>query len=402
MPIVPSRARRIQELIRGLRSNQPARRESAVARLTLLGPRAVDALLRFLPTAGSTARLAALEVLERLRDPRALPEILALAQSADGMVAQRALEVLGSFSVSKATAQLANALASSSPGLRRAAAVGLVRHQAAGLVEATEPLLDVLMDEAEDDELRLFVLDSLAALDPPLDSRTLHPLLERLRASADATVADRAASLLSRQRGARPGVTVPTLLERLQASGPDDVDELERELDRASDPARVGPLADALGRLGGPSSLPVLSRALERLSASDDDERVTAARATAKGRIHGALAALDSRLALFDLREMLRARPLRALPYLLEAAAKVGDASVALALAALAAEGASLLDLCAPPFAAIVRRHRLRPSQASFKSAPPEHRAALLQLFETADAVKPGPAGETKRKTSTR
>jgi HEAT repeat protein len=400
MPIVPSRARRIQELIRDLRSTQRARRESAVAQLTLLGPRAVDALLRALPTAGSAARLAALEVLDRLRDPRALPEIVALAQSPDVALSQRALDVLGAFTVPRATAQLAKSLGSSLPVLRRAAAVGLVRHQAAGVVEATEPLLDVLMDEAEDDELRLFVLDSLAALDPPLDSRTLRPLLERLRASADATVANRAASLLSRE-GERPsGVTVPALHERLQTAGPEDVEDLERELDRTSDPARVSPLADALGRLGGPSSLPGLARALERLSASDDDERVTAARATAKGRIHVALAALDSRLALFDLREMLRARPVRALPSLLDAAAKVGDASVALALAALAAEGASLLDLCAPPFAAIVRRHRLRASHASFKSARPEHREALRQLFERAEATKPGPAGERKRKRS--
>jgi HEAT repeat protein len=400
MPIVPSRARRIQELIRDLRSTQAARRESAVAQLTLLGPRAVDALLRALPTAGSAARLAALEVLDRLRDPRALPEVLALAQSADAGVAERALEVLGAFTGPKATAQLAKSLGSSSPVLRRAAAIGLVRHQAAGVVEATEPLLDVLMDEAEDDELRLFVLDSLAALDPPLDSRTLRPLLERLRASADATVADRAASLLAREGEAASGVTAPALHERLHTAGPRDVDELERDLDHTSDPARIGPLADALGRLGGPSSLPVLSRALERLSAPDDDERVAAARATAKGRIHVALAALDSRLALFDLREMLRARPPRALPFLLEAADKVGDASVALALAALAADGESLLDLCAPPFAAIVRRHRLRASQASFKSARAEHREALRQLFERAAATKPGPAG--KRKPSAR
>jgi hypothetical protein len=392
MPIVPSRARRIQELIRKLGSARSADRESAVAQLTLLGPRVLEALLRALPTAGSAARLAALEVLDRLHEPRALPEIVALAQSADATVAKKAVEVLGAFPVPKAAAELARALASGPAVLRRAAAAALVRHQAVGLVEATDPLLDVLVDEGEDDELRLFVLDSLAALDPPLDPGTLRPLLERLCRSADATVADRAASLLSRGPEGPPGSGVSALLERSRERDPAGVETLERALDKTSDPAVVGPLADALAGAGGPSSLPVLSRALERLSQGDDDERVQAARAAAKGRLHKALADLDSRLALFDLREMLLARPVRALPSLLEAAAKVGDASVALALAALAAEGPALLDLCAQPFAAIVRRHKLRPAHAAFRPARPEHRDALRALFERAEATKRGAA----------
>jgi HEAT repeat protein len=388
MPIVPSRARRIQELIRRLSSARAAERESAVAQLTLLGPRVLEALLRALPTAGSAARLAALEVLERLRDPRTLPEIVALAQSPDTPVAARALEVLGAFPVPKAAAELARALDAGPAALRRAAATALVRHQAVGLVEATDPLLDILMDEGEDDELRLFVLDSLAALDPPLDPRTLRPLLERLRRSADATVADRAASLLSRDSGERPARGLSAATERKREWDSGDVETLERELDTTSDPAAVSPLADALARVGGPSSLPVLARALERLSQGEDDERVQAARAAAKGRLHVALAALDSRLALFDLREMLLARPVRALPALLEAAAKVGDASVALALALLAAEGPALLDLCAAPFAAIVRRHKLRPGHAALRATRPEHRDALRALFERAEATK--------------
>jgi eukaryotic-like serine/threonine-protein kinase len=379
MPIVPSRARRIQELIRGLGSERAADRESAVAQLTLLGPRVVEALLRALPTAGPATRLAALEVLERLRETRALPEIVALAQSADTNVARRALEVLGAFPVPRAAMALARILESAPAPLRRAAVCSLVRYQAAGMVEATDPLLDVLMDEREDDELRLFVLDSLAALDPPLDSRTLLPLLERLQGSTDPTVADRAASLKSSAAGSRPGGIAPSV--PLDAR-PDDAEALERELERSSDPKSVGPLADALGRVGRPSSLPVLARALERLSRPDDDERVVIARAVAKGRVHLALAALDSRLALFDLREMLQARPVRALPSLLEAAARVGDASVVPALVALAAESRTLVDLCAGPFASIVRRARLRPTSAALKAVRPAHREALRELWE--------------------
>ncbi len=145
--------------------------------------------------------------------------------------------------------------------------------------------------------------------------------------------------------------------------------------------------------MGGATSIPVLARALERLSRPDDDERVEVARAMAKGRVHIALAALDSRLALFDLREMLQARPVRALAPLLEAAAQVGDASVATALAGLAAEGPTLLDLCAAPFAAIVRRAKLKPGSAALKSVRPPHREALGALWERATASAKRPSG---------
>jgi hypothetical protein len=400
MPIVPSRARRIQELVRALGAESAAERESAVAQLTLLGPRVLEALLGALPTAGSAARLGALEVLERLREARTLPEIVALARSADARVARRAVEVLGAFPAAASAAALARVLETAPPAVRRAAVHSLVRLQAVGMVEATDPLLDVLVDEGEDDELRLFVLDSLAALDPPLDARTLTPLLDRLQGSADATVADRARSLLSRGTGAhRPTARHPAGRPSAVEEGPDGVDGLERALERTSDPAAVGPLADALARVGGASSLPVLARALERLSRPEDDERVLAARAVAKSRIHLALAALDSRLALFDLREMLQARPVRALPALLQAAAKVGDASVVPVLAGLAAEGPALLELCSGPFAAIVRRARLRPSSAALKVTRPEHREALAALFDRAAAApKRSPVPSARRR----
>ena len=128
----------------------------------------------------------------------------------------------------------------------------------------------------------------------------------------------------------------------------------------------------------------MLGRALERLSQPIEDERPRAERALAKGRVHVALAALDSRLALFDLREMLRARPVRALESLLEAAASVGDATVVPALVALAAESPALLEVCAGPFAAIARRTRMRRTSAVLKSIRPEHRVALRALWTRA------------------
>ena len=256
--------------------------------------------------------------------------------------------------------------------------------------------------------MRLYVLDALAALDPPLAPKTLLPLLKRLRSSADTTVADRAEALMGQGAPSapldaflallgRPVGTSRTAVERVNEAldrlRPEDAERLERELERTSDPASVRLLADALARIGGISSIPVLGRALERLSQPDDDERAQAVRAVAKGRLHVALAARDSRIALFDLREMLRARPVRALDSLLAAAARVGDDTVVPALVGLAAEGPALLEACAEPFAAITRRTKLRRTSAAFKSVRPQHRPALDALWERAgrDAKAPPP-----------
>jgi HEAT repeat protein len=396
MPIVPSSSRRIQELLRQLGSERAAARESGIAQLTLLGPRVLEALLRALPTAGPTARLGALEVLETLKDARALPEILALARSDDPAVASRAFEVLGGFAEPKAVSGAAKGLAGGPLPLRRAAARALVRQQAQGMVEATDPLLDVLLDESEDDELRLFVLDALAGLDPPLEKKTLRPLLDRLRQSADPTLADRAGSLLGLGGPGRGSDPLEELLERLPRAGAEDAARLaaalaregkgkaarlERALGVTSSPVPVRVLAEALGRLGGPSSIPVLGRALERLSAAPDDDTSRGMRALAKGSVHAALAALDSRIALFDLREMLQARPPRALDVLLPAAARVGDASLVPALAGLATESPALLESCAPPFADIVRREGLRRTSTVMKAVPAAHRPGLEALW---------------------
>jgi len=307
--------------------------------------------------------------------------------------------VWGGLANPKAGAGVATGLAGGALPLRRAAARALVRLQATGMVEATDPLLDVLMDENEDDELRLFVLDALAALDPPLEKKALRPLLERLRRSADPTIADRAESLLALTAPRRHADPLQELLERLPRTGAEeaarlaaalaragkeDATRLERALEGTSSPVPVRVLAEALGRVGGTSSIPVLGRALERLSAAPDDDTSRGMRALAKGSVHGALAALDSRIALFDLREMLQARPPRALDVLLPAAARVGDATLVPALAALATESPALLESCAESFVAIVRREGLRRTSAVLKAVPPTHGPGLEALWARA------------------
>ncbi|HSD67097.1 MAG TPA: hypothetical protein VLF95_10375, partial [Vicinamibacteria bacterium] len=115
-----------------------------------------------------------------------------------------------------------------------------------------------------------------------------------------------------------------------------------------------------------------------------------AAALRARAVLHEALAALDSRVGLYDLREAIEAHPRSAMPALLRAASRVGDATIVPALARAVAREPALLDTSAEVLAAIVARGRLRRTSAALKAVRAEHRAALDLLWERARAVRRG------------
>lgn len=365
MPIVPSRSARIQELLGRLASARPAERESAIAGLVLLGPRVVEPLGAFLRTTGRAGRLAGLEVLEGIDDRAALGPVLDLARDADEAVALRALEAAGGRPDPRAVEGLAAVLSVPGPTSRRRAAAGaLARLQAAGLVEALDPLAARLLDEREDAGLRVVILDSLLAQEPPLAPRTLRPLLKRLASSADPELAARAGPTASAGVDER-------LVEQLVSPG--------------LGPEAAARTIAALARRGA-TALPPLRRALEGLGPMRGAADPASLRARAA--LHEAFAALDSRVALYDLREAIGAHPPTIMPPLLRAAARIGDATVVPALARAVAEDTGLLDGCAEALAAIAARERLRRTSATLKAVRPEHRSALDLLWERAKALR--------------
>ena len=370
MPIVPSRSGRIQELLGRLASGRPAERDSAVAGLRLLGARVIEPLGPFLAGASPAARLAALEVLEAIEDHAALPRILDLAQDADDAVARRAIEAASARADRRAVPVLEAILAGRGPASRRRdAALALARLQAKGAVEALDPLAARLLDEREDPGLRVAILEALQALEPPLAPATLRPLLKRLAASPEPDLAGRAAA-----RPGPPGRTAAgRLVEQLVAPG--------------QSPEAAARTIAAIARRGAPM-IPELARALESLGPLRG-RRPDAAALHARAALHEALAALDSRVALYDLRETLEARPRAVMPALLRAASRIGDASVVPALARAVADETALLDACAEALAAIVARERLRKTSAALRAVRPEHRAAFALLWERARAVRP-------------
>ena len=368
MPIVPSRSARIQDLLGRLASGGPAERDSAVAGLTLLGARVVEPLRAILPAASRAARLAALEVLDRIEDHAALAPLLALVRDEDEPVAQRAMDAVGSRPDPRAAEVLASVLAGPAPASRRrGAALALVRLQAAGLVEALGPLAARLLDEREEAGLRVAILDALRAQEPPLAPATLRPLLQRLAASADPQLAARA----------HPATDARVPPERL-------VDELVAPGRSAGAVART---SAALASRGAPA-IPALQRALERLGPVGQRD-ASAPSLRARAAIHEALAALDSRVALYDLRETIESGPGAVMPSLLRAASRVGDGSLVPVLARAVAKEAALVDACAEALAAIVTREKLRKTSAACRSVRPDDRSAFLLLWETAKALRP-------------
>jgi len=361
VPIVPSRSARTRELLGRLGSPSAAERDSAIAGLTLLGTRALLPLGAFLPTASPAARLAAVEVLERVEDRGALPAILQLVRDPDERVALRALEVAGERPDSRSIEVLGALLSAPGPLPRRkGAARALARLEAKGLVGGLEPLAERLLDDGEEPGLRVAILDGLLTREPPLAPRTLRPLLKRLASSSEPELAARARS---------------TAGEAIE-------DRLAEDLTSPGLTAEAAARTTAALARRGAAAIPALLKALDRLGPLGG--RTDAASLRARGTLHEALAALGTRVALFDLREAIAAHPRAAMPSLLRAAARIGDASVVPALARAAAEDAPLLDACAGTLAAILARERLRKTSAALKSVRPEHRAALELLWESA------------------
>jgi HEAT repeat protein len=389
MPIVPSRAGRIRALVEQLASERPAERDSAVARLTLIGPRVLEPLRAALVDASPETRLAALEVLERLDEPRALPVLLPLTEDSNRAVAVRAIELTGRRPDSRSVAALTRALGPG-PGPRRRAAVhALAELHAAGAVEALSPLVDTLVDEETERRLRIAILDTLLELEPPLPLSTLRPLVRRLASSTDSAVAARAAELAPAP-GARESArrTRGDTVRRLRGGEPVEGASLEERhaaLESAENPPAIERLARALGTAGGPASIPVLSRALGRLAEAPEPADDPGARVAARASIHTALAALDSRVALHDLRELVAARPRAVMPALLDAAARVGDASLVPALAQAATEDPALMPRCTAAYVSIARRERLRKTSPSLRKVRGEHRPALEAFLEAAN-----------------
>jgi hypothetical protein len=286
----------VQQLLADLSAGESAEgivaREAAVARLRVIGPRAVRQVLAALARADSTAaRIALLRVLEGRSEPGVVDHVLLALQHDEPDVRAAAVS----------------------------AARGLLDDERGA--EILDRLTALALDTAEASAVRRAAIGLLAEL----PAQTVAPVLTQLREDADPAI-------------------------RLAASTPVGSSEPGAELEDASRgelPADPRRLLDALARDSDEAALPTLHRLVTVLREREGRERREAQRAewiAVRGAVHEVLAIRDSRVALYDLRETLEAceKPLPAA--YLRAAATIGDAGCLEAIAGAYARAAGSDD----------------------------------------------------------
>ncbi len=324
LSIQSSSARRIEALVADLSSTSVVTRESAVARLTLIGPRAVARLITLIQSGPpASTRAAALRALDGIEDPRALDAAMLAIEDADPEVALAAIGVAGSH---------------------------LERRNSARALQALDRLTATSLDRARPDVIRSAALRALSGL----DRKTIAPLLKSLGADPVA------AQTRARMRRDRRGQVTPDAREILQSAAeqglPDDPDQLHQAVVTSGD--------------GVPLS--TLVRIVERVRERETESAAAGPRASwsaVRAATHVALANRASRLALYDLRESLETAngglPIEFLTVLM----LIGDASClhGMAIAHARSRDAWFRERLADVFRAVVKRERLTRRHAVLK-----------------------------------
>jgi HEAT repeat protein len=318
-----SSTREVQDLVADILSDNPdgidLRREGAVARLRVIGDRAmrqVASALEAMPP--PNARIALLRVLDGRHDTLTAGAVTRALEDPDTQVRATAITV----------------------------ARGVIEE--AGASDLLGRLASIAVDGSEPREVRLAAINVLTTL-PGTSAR---PVLEQLTSDPDPSI--RLAAAPRTAGGAdEPGAEIEDA-----ASGA-----------LPADPHR---LLDAIARDAAIVPLPTLHRLVKTLGQRERDERRESIRRewlTVRGAVHQALAARQSRVALYDAREALEQAEGPLPTGFVEALASMGDVAC---LEAIAAKHAAATDTVwraalADAAASIGKRERLTPRSAVVK-----------------------------------
>jgi hypothetical protein len=337
--IKTSASQEVRRLIADLSAagSTATKREAALARLTVIGTRAVRQLVDALGSATtSEGRAALLSALEAIPDARAIEPILANLASTD-------------LPVRLAAARAARGLLPLAQG-----------------TTVLDRLTSLAIDRTQPGDLRALAIEALATL----PARTVKPVLDGLK--DDASPAVRAALV---RQGTVTDDPVADLEEASDGWLPRDPHTLLQLAARAAD---VAPLS-------------TLHRLIERVRSKEGEGRKSRRKdwRAVRGALHLALARRGSRVALYDLRESIE-RAEEPLPAdFLEAVALIGDASCLEPVATAFVQSAAMPDAeawrrgLADAFRAIVAREGITARHAAMrrvKSRFREHVASLVRI----------------------
>jgi hypothetical protein len=323
MVIKASAATEIRALVAALGADDEVHRDAAIARLGIIGARAVDRLTEtYANTTRRGTHLAILRTLEVIGDRRSAP------------LAQQAMAEGGDIAV--AATGVLRALLSSS--------------HTATATAALDTLIATTLDASRDRRLRLAAFDALQDLPPDEKAR----VAEALRTDA--------------ARGPNDVADVMTIADRDAARA----EAVWKDAEEGRLPEAPGELRDALATRGAAAPLNTLRALVDAVhakerAARDEDAAARHDWLALRGAAHQALALRGSRLALYDLRETIEEGPGRLPTSFLAALHVLGDVSCLEPLAAAwgAAEpdrttdGLRWRQQLASAFRAITQRERI-------------------------------------------
>jgi hypothetical protein len=322
MPIKASAAAEIRQLTAALCGEDEVRREAAIARLAVIGPRAVDALLRtYATTADRDTRIAVLRTLEPMSDRRTI----AVARDAIG-----------------AGGDLAQAATSALRGLLES------QDDKAG-TEALDVLVATAMDRSLTRSVRLSAVDALQGMPDAVRIR----IAEALESDPDSILKTRASDL---------------------AAGNPATDAVWQDAVEGRLPDRPAALREAAQARAASAALGSIQKMIDavrtREGAVDNPDRSAEWR-NLRGALHQALALRGSRVAVYDLREALEGAHAPLPTSFLAALHVVGDQSclepIAAAYAGIGAVDARWKVQLAATFRAIARREKVTSRHAIAK-----------------------------------
>src|SRR5262245_4052714 len=363
----------VSDLVRRLVSSDREKVEAARTRLTLLGTRAVAALIGALEGGNNKLKLQAIPVLSVIRDGAAREPIIALLRDAEPRIREAACRALARFPSREAIVCLEKVVKTELRAEVRAAAVqSLATIYDEGFQDALREPLGVLFDAEESIRVRLAALAVL----PLLHARERKTLLAKLRLDPDREIAAHAATLEAEEARIEPDdeesasrlttelassshVRWNAAMHRLIALGSRSLPYLVTAMrarhkdpefaSRAAmvlkglGPRRLRPVVDYLDSVVEPLPLEVLvdvvagledrplTYRLREVIDSLETRRVAVngsagpdPYARVRARAHLAIARLGSRVAVADLKQTLREPSRRIDPDLLTAVARIG------------------------------------------------------------------------------
>ena len=432
-------ANEVPELIRRLGSRKPTCADAARARLSIIGPRAVEDLIEALEGDNHRVRARVMPLLALIQDSRGRGPLIAMLLDRSSRLREIAARCLGRFPAPESVAALNRVLGKDrSEKVKMAAVQSLVEQYAAGREPAICKVLDVLTDSGASTGIRLAALSLL----PKLRPSARRSMLDRLKRDVDDDVRREAVKVeQNAETGKEPPAEIDSAIaalasddysvwneavSHLAAHGSAAIRSLLTEMQsRAHDPEyckragialkamglrRAGALADALGEIEEPLPLQVLVEVIGALGEKsliyklkDLIDRL-ARRPThpadvngwdpmqrVRAKAHLELARIGSRVAIQDLGDALGDSERRVELEMLAAVELIGKRDeIGVLLRAYGREDDFVKERITEVVHVIRKRERIRRNSRIFRTLSDEQLRAL-------DEIMPRPALRSRR-----